>query len=485
MAEGITALTYPVRLPVIGKYLCQLAAMLAVLTLPACLVALSRDDMAVGLTYGCVAGALLICAWIGRQLPAAPASIQANEGIVVVGLTFVLTPVLMSIPFAVGGLPFGDALFEAVSAITTTGLSTLSSVEERSTAFLFERAWLQWCGGLGIAVLSVALLLGHRVPARRLTNPIADTNLATQARIQARQILRVYVVLTLIGTLALSFVLGDAFTALVNMLATLSTGGFSPFDASIAGLPLPGAWIVTGFSVLGAVPLILYHRLLVGEPRALAADPELHTLIVLTALASVVVGTSLWWNMGLSLPQALRHGIMLGASAQSTTGFSSIEVGSLDTTSKLLLMLSMFIGGGSGSTAGGIKLLRLLIILRLLQHFLRRSAMPPHAVAEARLSGQVLERTEIEQATLIVTLFAMTIGISWIVFVASGYPPLDALFEVVSAVGTVGLSTGITAAELAWPLKLVLCLDMLLGRLEVLALLVILYPATWIGKRAG
>ena len=202
-------------------------------------------------------------------------------------------------------------------------------------------------------------------------------------------------------------------------------------------------------------------------------------------LASAVVGLSLWWNADMSLAQALRHGIMLGASAQSTTGFSSLSIESIDATSKLLLMLSMFIGGGSGSTAGGIKLLRLLIILRLLQFYLRRPAMPPHAVARPRLSGQVLERTEIEQATLIAALFAMTIGASWLAFVAFGYAPLDALFEVTSAVGTVGLSTGITSADLEWPLKALLCLDMLLGRLEVLALLVILYPATWIGKRAG
>jgi trk system potassium uptake protein TrkH len=484
MAEGVTALTYPVRLPVVGRYLSQLAAMLAVLSLPAGAVAFAHGEMKAGLAYSLVAAGLLVAAWGGRHLPA-PQTLQNNEAIVVVSLTFVLTPLLLAIPFVAGGLELEDALFEAVSAITTTGLSTLSSVEGRSAAFLFERAWMQWCGGLGIAVLSVALLMGHRTPARRLTSPIADTNLATMARTQARQILRVYAILTLGGTLALSFVLGDVFVALVNVLATVSTGGFSPFDAGIIEVPLAGEWIVTGFSLLGAVPLLLYHQVLERQPAALIADPELRTLLGLTFLASVFVSLSLWWNTGLSPSQAIQHGVMLGTSAQTTTGFASIEVGSLDTTSKLLLMLSMFIGGGSGSTAGGIKLLRLLIILRLLQHYLRRSAMPPHAVAQPRLSGQVLERKEIEQATVIVALFATTIGLSWMVFVAFGHAPLDALFEVTSAVGTVGLSTGITAGDLEWPLKLLLCVDMLLGRLEVLALLVILYPVTWIGTRAG
>jgi trk system potassium uptake protein TrkH len=417
-------------------------------------------------------------------LPEAP-SIQRNEGIVVVGLAFILTPILMAVPLAAGGLAPDDALFEAVSAITTTGLSTLSSVEGASSSFLFERAWLQWCGGLGISVLSVALLMGQHAAARRLADPISEVNLVTTARTQARQILRAYILLTLAGTLALSLVLGDTFLALVNMLATLSTGGFSPFDDSIAALPLPGAWIVTAFSFIGAVPLVLYHQALIGRPGALVADSEIRTLVVFVLLASATVSLSLWWNAGMTAPEAIRHGTMLGTSAQTTTGFSSTEVAALDPTSKVLLMLSMFVGGGSGSTAGGIKLLRLIIILRLMQYYLRRVAMPPHAVAQPRLSGQPVEKAEIEQAMLIATLFVVAIGLSWTAFVAFGYAPLDALFEVTSAVGTVGLSTGVTATDLEWPLKLVLCIDMVLGRLEALALLVILYPATWIGKRTG
>jgi len=473
-----------VRLAAVARYLSQLGAMLAVLSLPAGGVAFYSGELRVGLAYLLIAAGLLVLAWGGRRLPA-PRSIQRNEGIVVAGLAFVLTPALMAIPLAAGGLAFGDALFEAVSAITTTGLTTLGSVEGASASFLFERAWLQWCGGLGISVLSVALLLGHHAAARRLAEPVSEINLVTTARAQARQILRVYVILTLAGTLALSLVLGDMFPALLNMLATLSTGGFSPFDDSLAALPSSGAWIVTAFSVLGAVPLLLYHQVLLRRPGSLIADPEVRALAAFVLLAAMLLALSLWWNSGLTPQDAIRHGVMLGVSAQTTTGFSSIEVATLEPTSKVLLMLSMFVGGGSGSTAGGIKLLRLLIIARLVRYYLRRVAMPPHAVAQPRLSGQLLEREEIEQAMLIAALLVMAIGASWTVFVAFGYAPLDALFEVTSAVGTVGLSTGITAADLEWPLKLVLCIDMVFGRLEGLALLVILYPATWIGKRAG
>jgi trk system potassium uptake protein TrkH len=435
------------------------------------------------MSYALIAAALVAAAWAGRYQPKT-ASIQRNEGMVVVGLAFVLSPVLMAIPLAIGGLTPGDALFEAVSAITTTGLTTLATVEGASSTFLFERAWLQWIGGLGISVLSVALLMGHHAAARRLTNPVSEANLVNTARTQARQILRVYIILTLAGTLILSFVLGDTAMALINMLATLSTGGFSPYDTSIAALPTAGAWIVTAFAFLGAVPLLLFHQVLERKPGSLVRDPEIRTLLALVLIVSAALGLSLWRNMGLDPAEAMQHGLMLGTSAQTTTGFSSVEVGTLDSTSKMLMVLSMFVGGGSGSTSGGIKLLRLLIILRLLQYFLRRAAMPPHAVAQPRLSGKTLERTETEQALLIAACFVMAIGLSCTVFVAFGYAPIDALFEVTSAVGTVGLSTGVTGPDLEWPLKIVLCIDMILGRLEALALLVILYPGTWIGNRS-
>jgi trk system potassium uptake protein TrkH len=483
MPAGATTLAYPVRLSVVGRYLGQLGATLAVLCLLPGAVAFYSGDFRVGMSYALIATSLGAVAWAGRNL-AKTDSIHRNEGMVVVGLAFVLTPVLMAIPLAVGGLTPEDALFEAVSAITTTGLTTLATVEGASSTFLFERAWLQWCGGLGIAVLSVALLMGHHAAARRLTNPVSESNLVTTARTQARQILRVYVILTLAGTLILSIVLGDTGMALINMLATLSTGGFSPYDTSIAALPTAGAWIITAFAFLGAVPLLLFHQVLERKPGSLVRDPEIRTLLALVLIVSAAVGLSLWRNMGLDPAEAMQHGLMLGTSAQTTTGFSSVEVGTLDPTSKMLLVLSMFVGGGSGSTSGGIKLLRLLIIFRLLQYFLRRAAMPPHAVAQPRLSGKVLDRTETEQALLIAACFVMAIGLSCTVFVAFGYAPLDALFEVTSAVGTVGLSTGVTGPDLEWPLKLVLCIDMILGRLEALALLVILYPGTWIGKRS-
>jgi trk system potassium uptake protein TrkH len=486
MPDSTTVLMYAVRLRVVGRYLSQLALVLALLSLAPLAVSLVFAEYDFSRRFAAVVVILLLAAIPALRLPAVE-RMQSNEAIVVVCLAFILAPVLMSWPLAAGGLAFDDALFEAVSAITTTGLSTAGSVADRSPAYLFARAWMQWYGGLGIAVLSVALFMGHHAAARRLAEPteIETENIAVTARTHARQALRVYLLLTLVGTLALGLVLGDGFSALTYMLSTLSTGGFTPSDGSLADLPRPGAWVLTGFSFLGAVPLLLYFHAVTGRPWELLRDPEVRALLAAVLLVSALLGFSLHAHLDMAWGSAFEQGVLLGTSAQTTTGFSSLALGDLDDTSKLLLIASMLIGGGSGSTAGGFKLLRLLLFLRVLQYFVSRTAMPPHAVAVPRLGGRLLEPVDLERALLVLGLFAGVAGLSWLVFVAYGYPPLDALFEVVSAVGTVGLSTGISATELEPALKLLLCFDMLLGRLEILALLVILYPRTWIGKRAS
>jgi len=177
------------------------------------------------------------------------------------------------------------------------------------------------------------------------------------------------------------------------------------------------------------------------------------------------------------------HGFMMGVSAQTTAGFATTSVTQLDSASKLVMIISMMIGGSIGSSAGGFKLFRLLILLRVLQLMLRRAGMPPHAVITSSLAGQRLEDNDIIRALRLILLFVIIIVVSWVPFLVMGYNSLDALFEVVSACGTVGLSTGIARPELEPLLKGVLCFDMLAGRVEIIALLILFYPRNWFGQR--
>jgi trk system potassium uptake protein TrkH len=198
---------------------------------------------------------------------------------------------------------------------------------------------------------------------------------------------------------------------------------------------------------------------------------------------TLLLASSFWLQGNYNWKQALGHGALNALSSQSTAGFATLNLSEIDGGSKLVLVFSMFVGGSIGSTAGGIKILRLLILMRLFYLVIQRAGMPQNAIAEARLGGRRLEADEIQNALCLVLVYMVIIVFSWLPFVVMGHHPLDSLFEVVSAVGTAGLSAGIADTGLHPFLKVVLCLDMLLGRLEIIAWLVLVFPGTWFGKR--
>ena len=483
--EGINVLVYAVRPRVVLKYCGQLALMLALLTLAPLIFSLVQTEWVLVTRYSVLCSGLLL---IGSQLARlpTPTHIQANEALTITAIMFLLSPLLMSWPMMASGAAYLDALFEAVSGVTTTGLSTLASIESRSDSFLFARAWMQWYGGLGIIVLSVGLLMGHQAASRRLTDPVdSGDTLVTTARIHARRTLIVYVLLTLLGLALVWSLSGNGFSALLHVLAAISTGGFSSYDNSLAGLASqPAAVAVMTVSFLGAVSLPLYWQAAHGGWRRgvqlLLTDVELRALL----LAGLLVGgllSGLAWLHGTAAPWY--DGFMTGFSTQTTAGFATQPMADLDPAAKVVMIISMLIGGSVGSSAGGMKLLRLLILLRLLQMILRRTGLSSHAVAEPTLAGQRLDDDDVIRALQLILLFIMIMVLSWIPFVAMGYDPLNALFEVASACGTVGLSSGIARPELEPTLKGILCFDMLAGRLEIIALLVILYPRNWFGRR--
>ncbi|WP_455207304.1 TrkH family potassium uptake protein [Kaarinaea lacus] len=486
MAEERTSvLTYAIRARVVLKYIGQLELMLAVLTLAPLCFALAERDWVLVSRYAVLCGGLFLLGGLLARMPT-PARIQHNEALAITALAFMLSPLLMSWPMMGAGITFLDSLFETVSGITTTGLSTLGSIENRPATFLFTRAWMQWYGGLGIIVLSVPLLMGHHMAVRRLIIPdqTGDTVAAT-ARTHAQHTIIVYVVLSLAGFGVVWLLTGNGFSALLHVLSAVSTGGFSSYDNSLAGLaPQPAAIVIIMISFLGAVSLPLYWQVFhVGWRngfRAFFTDMELRALIVACLLVGAAL-TLLGWLQGANVDWY--HGFMMGFSAQTTTGFSTLPISDMDPASKVVMIISMLIGGSVGSSAGGFKLLRLLILLRLLQLMLRRSAMPSHAVVKPFLGEQRLEDDDVIRALQLILLFVIIVILSWLPFLFLGYDPLDGLFEVVSASGTVGLSAGISRPELEPFLKGVLCFDMLAGRLEIIALLVLLYPRNWIGRK--
>lgn len=483
MSDAADSLLYAVRPAVLRYYLSRLSLALAALTLVPLCGAMLLDAPHIAGYLGLSLAAMIGLWLLGRGAPV-PQQVQENEALVVVALTFVLTPVILLPAFVGGGLPLVDAFFESVSAVTTTGLSTVPVSFDYPPALLLLRAWMQWFGGLGIAVFSVALLFGHHPGVQQLAGNEVRDSFPASTRTYAREVLTVYIALTALATAALWFTLGDGLEAFLHALTSISTGGFSGYERSLADMPTGVAPFVTiGVSLLGALPLVMYYHLAVNRRQALGADPEWWTMLVVVVVGMALLSLILYRTEGMSVSESLYHGVLLAGSAQTTAGFSTLSVGGLGDPAKLLLVLAMLSGGSVGSTAGGIKLLRLLLVVRVVSFMVRRTAMPSHAVAEVRLAGRKVAEPESQRALVVVLLFLLTVLLSWLAMVAGGHGALDALFDVVSATATVGLSAGITSEDLDTSLKLLLCADMLAGRLEILALLVLLYPRTWLGRR--
>jgi len=484
VSRQAAGLTYAVRFSVLSKYFGELCLVVAALTLLPLAVSLIDGETHVALRYAVVIFAL---AGVGGLLARmhAPSEVQVNEAMVLVAFMFLFTPLVMSFPIMGSGLTFPDALFEAISGSTTTGLSTIRSLEGFSHTFLFARAWMQWYGGLGIVVFSLALLFRPGLAAKRLAVTEAkEEDLVGGTKAHARRVLVVYAVLSGAGILLLlAFGVGP-FDALLYTMASVSTGGFAPHDTSVAALGGPVVHLsVILVCLAGAVPLSFYHRLYKKGWQPTTNTLQLRGLLIMGILVSLFLAVSLvatqeagWW-------EALHHAPVLAFSAQTTAGFSSLDLAKLHAASKLVMIFAMAVGGCVGSTAGGVKILRLLIFINLLRVVLRKACTSRHAVVSPRIAGQRVEETEIQEALLIILFFVTIMLLSWLPFLFMGYDPLDSLFEVVSATGTVGLSAGVVGPEMPTVLKGILCIDMLLGRLEILAWLVMVYPRTWIGRR--
>ena len=479
----IRALAYAVRPRVLAKYLGQLGLALAALQAVPLGASLLAGEWGFAVVYSAVgAGVALLC-WPLARLRFS-GTVQANEALATGALVFIFAAAVNVPGFLYAGLAPVDAVFEAVSGVTTTGLTPLREVSAMPATFLVARAWSQWYGGLGIVVLAMALLASHSTAYRRLYAPDREPeDLAVSTHVYARRALVAYVGITAVG-IALATALGTApLHAFTHVFAAVSTGGFSSLDQGIAGLG--GGTIATlmVLSVSGAIALPTYFLLLSGGWRSTARQPEWPLLLGLILLLALAVPLLLMSQAGFAPREAWLHGAVLAASAQTTTGFSSVSLAGLPPAVLVLLAFGMAIGGSTGSTAGGIKLLRVLIAWRLLRLQLQRTALTPHAVAGFRLRGRDLQAEDIERVLILFILFLGLVGASWLAFLVTGLEPAAAFFEVLSATATVGLSTGITP-DLPDSLKLLLCLNMLAGRVEIIALLVLVVPGTWIGKRS-
>lgn len=476
---GYSSMMFSVRPTIVLKLLGQMCGLLAALTCVPLTVVFIYGNIGTAVCYLVVILIFTLFGFIGHSLPR-PTYVQLNESLTVVALIFIFASLLMSLPIMSYGIGFVDAWFEAASGITTTGLSTLV-LDESNIPLLFGRGWMQWVGGIGVVVLALAIFVAPGALAQSLgftEREMGDVVGGTKAH--AKRVIIIYISLTAIGIIALLCTGASVIDALVHCMSAVSTGGFANYTDSLSSRSMLHIQVVNVLCICGAVSFHVYYFSLLAWRRNKSLDNQLIALLVLilafsfvTILLAIFTGTDLF----------IGDVLTLFVSAQTTAGFSSMPLNNLPSWLLILVSLSMAIGGGVGSTSGGIKLGRLLFIIQWTKLFAIRTAVPSSTYISATGRAKQLDQKILEDVIVVTSCFFIVLLLSWMVFLVYGYPPIESLFEVTSALATAGLSAGVAKQDLPDVLKIVLCIDMLFGRLEMLALFILFLPRTWVGRR--
>ncbi len=410
-----------------------------------------------------------------------------------VTLAWVLAALLGGVPFLVEGT-FGsllDSTFEAMSGFTTTGATLLSDIEAETPSILFWRSMTQWLGGIGIVVLFVAIapaigfgaarLLGAEVSGltqTRFTPRIADT---------AKALLVIYLALSLAEILALLPAGMNLYDAVVHTFATVATGGFSPKTASIAfydSFAIEAVLIV--FMVLSGVSFSLYYLLYTRRRLDAVLDREFLTYLAIIAFAVFFVWGVLVFEGSYagSTLRALRDSAFTVTSIVTTTGFVTADFDTWEAGAKITLVFLMFIGGCAGSTAGGIKVIRVIIVLRTIFEDIFRM-VHPRAVTPLRIGDRVLpEGVRVAVLGLFAAWIMVFVLATLLVGIQEDLDPFSAATAVAATLNVIGPGMGQVGASESYEVinafgRVVLTLCMLLGRLEIFTALALLSPAFW------
>jgi trk system potassium uptake protein TrkH len=465
------------RIGTVGRACLSQSPVLCGVVVPPCLAAAALGDWGIAAALAPQAVVLAGLSLMRREAKER-ASFRRIEAVVVFSLIFLLACLLSTPPFMVLGMPPVDALFEATSGITSTGLSVARNAEEWPIAAHLLRGWLQWCGGFALAFAGLTILHDRGASTRQMGASMLDErDELTTLRKQAMQLLLLYAALTALAVAGCVILLPTWWEGVSIALAAASTGGFSPRADSLASYGPAAQIFVMAICALSAASFLFYIRLWRKGPRGAFNDGHVGLFAGL-----LVGGTALYvalaaLGFGPADGAMLAHGLNF-VSGLTTAGFSAGPIAAAPLL-LALLTVAMVIGGDTGSTAGGMKIGRIAVALGMVRLSIERARQPAHGVLHLRDRGKRQTSDDIVAAGAVLVLYVATVLVCWAAFLGAGHPPLAALFDVVSAVSTVGLSSGVTGAELGTGLTLVLTVAMLLGRLEFFALIAILLPGTW------
>ncbi|MBQ6021610.1 MAG: TrkH family potassium uptake protein [Clostridia bacterium] len=461
----------------------------AVMLIPALVGFYYREQSAMSFVL-CAAGALLVAFVAAKLLHPEYKTIYAKEGFVIVALTWVLMSVLGALPFVVSGeIPrFTDALFETVSGFTTTGASIVRDVEGLSHAVLFWRSFTHWLGGMGILVFVMAVVnISDRpihIMRAEMPGPIVG-KLAPRAKDTAKILYLMYIGLTVLEIVFLKAGGMSFFEAFVHTFATAGTGGFGIKADSIAGYSPYLQWVITVFMLLFGVNFNIYFLLLARKFRLAAASTEMWVYfgIFFTATAAIVLNLR---EMYTNASDLIRTSAFQVSSIMTTTGFATTDFDLWPGLSKAVLLSLMIVGACAGSTGGGLKVSRVLILGKAIHREFKKM-LHPHSVTVLRLEGKPLDENVISNTLTYFVVYCLITGGCFLLICLDKFNLETAVSATVACFNNIGPAFGAAGparnyADFSVFSKLVLSGAMLLGRLEIFPLLLALSPVTWIKK---
>lgn len=435
------------------------------------------------LTTAAFAALIGAVAW---RLGTAVGEPSRREALLSVLLLWIAVPFVGAWPYVIdGGMSFVDGLFESMSGFTTTGATVLRDFGAFGPELFLWRAFSQWVGGVGIIVLFIAVFPQLAIAGRQLffaeaPGPTED-RMTPRLRNTAEAVLMVYVGLTIACAVGYLITGMGLYDAVAHAFTTLAAGGFSPEARSFEAFGAGTQWVAIVFMAFAGANFALQYRAFSGRPRLLLRDVEFRTYLTIAVVAGLAVAWFLRADAGGGL-EVLRHGLFQSLSILTTTGYASSDFGAWNVPAQTVLVLLMFVGGSAGSAAGGIKVVRLMIVAKNTAREVRR-ALHPRAVLPVRVGSRTVSEDVLRAVAAFITLYvglfvavAATLAFLGADFVTAFSAAIACLGNIGPGIGAVGPMANF--ADLPDVSKGVLTFAMYAGRLEVVAVFVI-FTADW------
>ena len=474
----------------IGRFLAQILSIEGLFLIPALLISLFCGEAAAVQAFLWTELVILVCVvclhWLCRG---APIAFYAKEGFVCVGISWIVLSLVGSLPFYLSGeIPsYIDSFFEIVSGFTTTGASILPTVEQLSRGITYWRSFSHWLGGMGVLVFLLAFTgdkgQGFTMHLLRAESPGPDVGkLVPKMRKTAAILYIIYCAMTVVNILLLWLGGMPLFEAVCHSFGTAGTGGFGIKNDSYASYSPYLQNVTTIFMLLFGVNFSCYYLLMLRQFRGVFRDEELRLYIAIVVCS---IGLIVWNLQGFygSFEKTLRHAAFQVASLMTTTGYATTDFNLWPSFSKTILMSLMVVGACAGSTGGGLKVGRLLLIFKSLRRNIQQ-VLHPRKVLSVRNNGRIVSEKVLDNTNAYLSAYAIILFLSFLLISLDGFPTETNFSAVLACFNNIG-----PGLELVGPTcnfggfstlsKLVLILDMLAGRLEIFPILVLFSADTW------